>query len=529
MNLRPNGAADGEDLPGPPAMNGPGDIIPAATRSFASKTALITDTASFTYAELDELTARGAQGLRDRGIRPGQIVSLYGPNSWQWVVAYHAALRAGAVVNPINTMLTEEEVAFILKDCHAAALLTRADRLPAMRAMAAELPDVSLLLGLDSGADDGFEALLANGKSVEQKPVDPLTLSTIGYTSGTTGHPKGAMQSQQAVLLNCQLTAMMHGRNSGDTMVTALPAPHVYGNVAINSTFLSGGTVVLMERFSPGAALDLVEKHQATLFEGVPAMYSMMLAHDRLASTDLTSLTRSTVGGQTIALSTIERWQGASGAPLIELWGMTELSGLGTTHALGAAPCPGSIGVALPGTEVRVGDLNDSSRTAPAGTPGELLVRGPLVMLGYHGQDQATAETVDKDGWLHTGDIAYSDESGHFFIVDRRKDMIITAGYNVYPAEIERVLAAHPDVAMVAVGPVPDEVKGETARAYVVPTAEATATAEQLIEYCRTRLAPYKVPRSVQFSASLPQTSTGKIMRRRLAETNTDHPSQGEN
>lgn len=522
MTVRPRGSATGAEgrLSSHP-LNGPGDIIPAAARHFPTKTALVTETAALTYAELDELTARGAQGLCDRGIRPGQIVSLYGPNSWQWVVAYHAVLRAGAVVNPINTMLTEEEVAFILRDCGAAALLTRADCLEAMKALSGDLPDPSLLLGLDSDAEDGFGSLLGTEARIEQKPADPLDLSTIGYTSGTTGHPKGAMQSQQAVLLNCRLTATMHGRTSGDTMVTALPAPHVYGNVAINSTFLSGGTVVLMERFSPERALELIEEHRATLFEGVPAMYSMMLAHERLAATNLTSLTRCTVGGQTIALSTIERWQGVSGAPLIELWGMTELSGLGTTHLLGAEPCPGSIGVALPGIDVRVADLEDSSRTAPPDIPGELVVRGPLVMLGYYGNDQATTETIDKDGWLHTGDVAYADDSGHFFVVDRRKDMIITAGYNVYPAEIERVLAAHPDVAMVAVGAIPDTVKGESARAYVVTVPGASATGQELIEYCRTRLAAYKVPRSVQFVTALPQTSTGKIMRRRLSELKT--------
>ena len=522
MTDRPGGSVTGaEGRPSPHPLNGPGDIIPAAALQFPAKTALVTEAGAFTYAELDELTARGAQGLRDRGIRPGQIVSLYGPNSWQWVVAYHAVLRAGAVVNPINTMLTEEEVGFILKDCNAAALLTRADRLPAMRALSADLPDLSLLLGLDRGAEDGFGSLLATEARVDQELVDPLALSTIGYTSGTTGHPKGAMQSHQAVLLNCQLTATMHGRSSGDTVVTALPAPHVYGNVVINSTFLRGGTVVLMERFTPERALELIDEYRATLFEGVPTMYSMMLRHERLASTDLSSLTRCTVGGQTIALSTIEGWQEASGAPLIELWGMTELSGLGTTHLLGAETCPGSIGVALPGIDVRVGDLDDTSRTAPNSTPGELLVRGPLVMLGYYGKDQATAETIDKDGWLHTGDVAYADESGHFFVVDRRKDMIITAGYNVYPAEIERVLAAHPDVSLVAVGAVADAVKGEAARAYVVPVPEAAVTEQELIDYCRTRLAAYKAPRSVQFVTSLPQTSTGKIMRRKLAELNT--------
>jgi long-chain acyl-CoA synthetase len=390
-----------------------------------------------------------------------------------------------------------------------------------MTTLSAGLPDLSLLLALDSADDDGFETLLAGPTKIGRERVDPLALSTIGYTSGTTGHPKGAMQSQRAVLLNCQLTARMHDRRRGDILVTALPAPHVYGNVAINSIFLSGGTVVLMERFSPERALALIEEHQATLFEGVPAMYSMMLAHERLASTDLSSLTRSTVGGQTIALSTIERWQQITNAPLIELWGMTELSGLGTTHLLGAEPCPGSIGMALPGTEVRVGDLDDATRTAPTGTPGELLVRGPLVMMGYYGNDEATADTIDKDGWLHTGDVAYADDADRFFVVDRRKDMIITGGYNIYPAEIERVLAAHPEVAMVAVGGIPDEVKGETARAYVVTAPGATVTGQELIDFCRSRLAAYKVPRSIQFVATLPQTSTGKIMRRKLTDLNT--------
>jgi long-chain acyl-CoA synthetase len=195
---------------------------------------------------------------------------------------------------------------------------------------------------------------------------------------------------------------------------------------------------------------------------------------------------------------------------------MTELAGLGTTHALYAPNVHGSIGVALPGIEIRVASFDDPGRTVPAGDPGELMVRGPIVMQGYYGNDAATRETIEPDGWLHTGDVAVADVAGYFRIVDRRKDMIITAGYNVYPAEIERVLAAHPAVAMVAVGPAPDEVKGELARAYVVLRAGASATEAELIDYCRPQLAAYKLPRSVMFVADLPKTSTGKIMRREL-------------
>jgi long-chain acyl-CoA synthetase len=324
------------------------------------------------------------------------------------------------------------------------------------------------------------------------------------------------MQSHRAVLLNCALTATMHVRTEADVVVTALPAPHVYGNVVINSIFMAGGTVVLMERFDPEGALARIERHRATLFEGVPAMYMTMLAHPDLGRFDLSSLTRATVGGQTIAEATMRAWEERTGAPLIELWGMTELAGLGTTHPLYAPNVHGSIGVALPGIEVRVAAFDGPGRTVPAGDPGELMVRGPIVMQGYYGNDAATRETIEPDGWLHTGDVAVADAAGYFRIVDRRKDMIITGGYNVYPAEIERVLAAHPAVAMVAVGPTPDEIKGELARAYVVLRPGASATEAALIDYCRPQLAAYKLPRSVRFVADLPKTSTGKIMRREL-------------
>ncbi len=230
------------------------------------------------------------------------------------------------------------------------------------------------------------------------------------------------------------------------------------------------------------------------MFEGVPTMYAMMLADPGLDSFDLSSLTRCTVGGQTIATSVMNAWEACSQAPLIELWGMTELAGLGTTHALYAPNVHGSIDVAMPGVEVRVGKFDDPAATMPPGESGELMVRGPIVMLGYYGDDTATAAAIEEDGWLHTGDVAVSDEFGRYYIVDRRKDMIITAGYNVYPAEIERVVAAHPAVAMVAVGAETDALKGELARAYVVLRTDAEATEAEIIEFCRPHLASYKLP-----------------------------------
>lgn len=499
-------------------MDGPGDILRAVGSRFGTKPALVTAARTLSFAELDDLSDRVAAGLVARGVRAGQVVSLYAQNRWEWVVTYHGALKAGAIVNPVNVMLTAEELAFVLRDCGSAAVFTSAEQAGTVLELTRDLPDLHTVVAFGGGVDGavGFDELLASEDPVPDVTTDPDSACTIGYTSGTTGHPKGAVQSHRAVLLNCALTATMHGRRDDDVVVTALPAPHVYGNVVINGTLMVGGTVVLMERFAPGEALRLIAEHRATLFEGVPAMYAMLLADPALAGTELSSLTRCTVGGQTIPLSTIQRWQDRSGAPLIELWGMTEVAGLGTTHALHAPPVPGSIGVALPGIELRIADLEDVGRDAPVGEPGELMVRGPIVMTGYFNNPEATAETIEPDGWLHTGDVATRDATGHVFVVDRRKDMIITGGYNVYPAEVERVLAAHPMVAMVAAGPVPDDVRGELACAYVVPAAGTAPTEEELIAYAGEHLAAYKRPRLVRFVETLPATSTGKIMRREL-------------
>lgn len=510
-------------------LRGPGAILPYARGRHPDKVGLVAGTRSLTYTELDDLSTRVGAALVARGVRSGDRVSIYSENRWEWMVGYHGALKAGAVVNPVNVMLTPTELRYVLEDCGARVLFASGEKLAGLRGIVDEVVELRCLVGFDGGERgvDGFADFLASADpwSFEPVQVDPGEPSTIGYTSGTTGHPKGAVQSHQAVLLNCLATAAMHGRVESDVMVTALPAPHVYGNVAINSTFLVGGTVVLMERFDLARAIELLVEHSATLFEGVPAMYSMLLADPDLQGADLRGITRSTVGGQTIAPSTVAAWESKTEAPLLELWGMTELAGLGTTHWHDAPRVPGSIGVALPGLELRVADFDDPTRNAELGQPGELMARGPHVMLGYFGNDQATREAIEPDGWLHTGDVATATEDGHYFIVDRRKDMILTAGYNIYPAEIERVIAAHPDVAMVAVGSVPDDVKGELARAYVVPKPGSSPTEAEIISFARETLAAYKVPRSVWFVPALPQTSTGKIMRRKLTELTEPEPT----
>ena len=495
-----------------------GTIVTRAARRFGGKTALIAPGRTLTYRELDDLCDRVAGGLYDIGVRPGDRVSLYSPNRWEWVVAYHAALRAGAVVNPINVMLTAEEVAFVLNDCGAAAIFTSGDKAEVIAGLTRSVPTLRRVISFDGTADGvtGFGTCSTTRRRHRSTPAG--TGRPVDYRLHLRHHrpPQGSDAVAPGRLPEQRGPVRGPTRTDRDVLLNALPLPHVYGNLVMNGTFMAGATLVMMERFDPAQALAAIQRHRATVFDGVPTMYAMMLADPSLPGTDLSSLRICGVGGQTMPAAKMAEWEHRSGAPLLELWGMTELGGAGTANPSYMPNVHGSIGFALPGAEARVAALDDASVTMPDGEPGELMIRGPLVMLGYYGNEAATQAAIEPDGWMHTGDIATRDEEGRYFVVDRRKDLIITGGFNVYPAEIERVVAAHPAVAMVAVGSVPDETHGELARAFVVLRPGATATEAEIIEHCRPHLAAYKRPRSVRFVPDLPKTSTGKVMRREL-------------
>jgi len=505
-------------------FTGLGELLSRLADRWSDKLALIASGRSLTYAELHAESNRVAAALLKSGVRPGDRVALLSQNSWQWIAAYYGVLKAGAVVNPLNVMLTAAEVSYILRDAGTSALLASSERLAELGDKLTALPDLQIVMSLDPV--DGQTCVFhvtdeAETDSLPAHPNEPGSLACIAYTSGTTGHPKGAMQTHRSLVLNAAYTASMHVRTEGDVVVTALPAPHVYGSVVINSTFMAGGCVILHERFNAAAVLSDIEEHGATMFEGVPAMYAMLLADPALDRTDMSSITRSTVGGQTIAVSILQEWERQSGAPLLEVWGMTELSGLATTHALHAPNVHGSIGVAYPGVELRVAPLDDPEGECGPGARGELMVRGPIVMLGYFGRTEATAEAITPTGWLRTGDIATHDGSGRYFVVDRLKELILTGGYNVYPSEIERVLIGHESVALAGVAPHSDPIKGEVAHAYVVLAPGSSPDTDALLSYCRQHLAAYKVPRAIHFVDSLPMTSSGKLMRRKFNEGTT--------
>jgi long-chain acyl-CoA synthetase len=501
-------------------LNSIGQIPAEAARCYGDRVALIVPDRELTFNELEALTNRCANALVALGVQPGDRVTLYSGNCWEWVVSYYGALKVGAVINPINVMLTPGEVEFVANDCGASIVIASHEKALSIAGVKEKSGVRELIAFGDEAMPEGMlsfnEILAASDVAFEVADIDPDSLSTIGYTSGTTGHPKGACLSHRNILLNVAMTALMHQRSDRDTVVTALPCPHVYGNVIMSCAIQNGSTLVLHPAFEEATILQSIQDHKATRFEGVPTMYMFLLNHPQLVDYDLSSLCCCTVGGQTMPKPKMEEVEARFGCPLIEVWGMTELGGLGTTFAANGPIKKGSIGVPIPYVQARIADTEDAGKTLPPGEVGELMIKGGIVMQGYYGNEQATRESIEPDGWLHTGDVASMDEDGCIFIVDRKKDMILTAGFNVYPAEIERVAAGHPDVALVAVGSIPDEAKGELAKAYIVPKTGATPDADDIIAYCREHLDAYKVPRAVQFVDDLPKTSTGKVMRREL-------------
>ena len=495
-----------------------GQIPGEAAARFGGRTALVFGGRSFSYAEIDALASRLADGLRGRGVAPGDRVTLYAQNGWEWIVAYYAIAKLGAVINPVNVMLTPDEVAYVVRDCGAKALFTTAERgapiLPLKHS--GDLAEVIVIGGALDGAARFEDLLEAGAPSFEPPDTAADSLSTICYTSGTTGFPKGAMLSHRNVVLNAAITAAMNIRTGADVHLTALPCAHVYGGAILNLCFLFGSKLVLLERFDAGEMLAAIPEHAVTITDGVPTMYLYMLAHPAFETFDLSSLTRSVVGGQTMPVAKSEEWAARAGVEVFELWGMTELAGPAVMqHSYGENRL-GSVGIDMLYHRTKIVDPEDASKELPDGEVGELMVKGPFVMMGYYGNEVATEEAIEPDGWLHSGDLAKRDADGYVHIVDRKKDMILTAGFNIYPAELERVISGHPAVAMVGVGAKQDADKGEIAKAYVVLKPDRGAAPEDIAAFCRQHMAAYKVPREIQIVADLPTTSTGKILRRAL-------------
>jgi long-chain acyl-CoA synthetase len=470
------------------------------------------------------MARRYAAVLANDGVGPGSRVALLLPNIPHFAFAYYGALALGATVVPVHALLRADEIAFTLTDSNCTAIITAAPLL-AEAAKGAEIANVKLYSVLDSDADmsdvERIDQLAMQVEPVAQLlPREPQDEAVILYTSGTTGKPKGAVLTHDNILWNVQTIAfdtvqLLHD----DVLIGVLPLFHSFGQtVVLNGGFRVGATVVLMPRFDGPGALDLMVAENVNVFAGVPTMYMALLAAAADAKA-IPNMRLAVSGGAAIPVAVIEKVKDVFGVDIFEGYGLSETSPVATFNQAVYGRKSGSIGCPIWGVDVAIANADVEGRIElmPAGEAGEIIIRGHNVFQGYLNQPEASAAVL-VDGWFRSGDIGMVDDEGFFFIVDRKKDLIIRGGFNVYPREVEEVIAQHPAIAQVAVVGMPDEHYGEEIHAVVVCAAGQTIEADDLIAWCQERVGKHKYPRHVHVVESLPVGPSGKVLKRVIVE-----------
>jgi long-chain acyl-CoA synthetase len=499
-------------------------VLEHSARLTPERVAVTFGSDSITYAELNARADRFAAGLHAEGIRAGDHVALSCPNLPLFPIAYFGILKAGAVVVPLNVLLKPREIAFHLRDSHARAIVAfeGTAELPigqACAAAAAEAGTPRLFL-----VPRDLPSLMREDPSFHPPRREPHDTAVILYTSGTTGHPKGA-ELTHANMVGNAITSHDMFRPAFDqthqhsTLIT-LPLFHSTAQTAqMNAGLYGGFRLVLLPRFEPAAVLDAFARERIGLWIGVPTMYWTLLQHARATDTDLSaaaaSLRLSVSGGAPMPLEVLREFERVFGARVLEGYGLSETSPVVAFNQLQRPSKPGTVGLPVFGVEVRCFDEHD--RPVPAGERGEVVVRGPNVMKGYYGNPEATAE-AKRGGWFRTGDVGQLDADGYLSIVDRKKDMILRGGFNVYPREIEEVLLMHPAVSLAAVVGIPDERLGEEIQAFIVRKPGQAVSEEELKAWAREQMAGYKYPRVVEFRDALPLNASGKVLKRALRQ-----------
>lgn len=504
------------------------------------------------YRQLLDKIHSCMEAMNNLGIKKGDKVALLLPNCPQYVISYYAILGLGATVVPVNPLSTETELSYIFQDAGvrmAISLDLLAGRLEGVRdklhgeghknlleytfytSVKEELPfPLNVLYPLKNkpsleakkrlGSVRKFQELLkplgAGAKTVKWDLENDLAV--LIYTGGTTGKPKGVMLSQKNLVANAYQCRSWIDVNDKDRMLAVLPIFHGFGmSVCMNAGLLAGSTIILLPRFGTDDLLKAIQRYRPTIFAGVPTMYIGMLNHADLSKYDLSSLRGCFVGAAPLPLEVKEQFEKLTGGRLLEGYGLTEAVTAICCNPFNGINKSGSIGIPFADTVITIRDLETGLRELPPGEIGELVVQGPTLMLGYYNRPEETQEAL-RGGWLYTGDLGYMDQDGYFYIVDRKKDMIITGGFNVYPKEVEDVLYRHPAVEEACVIGVPDTYAGEKVKAFVKLKEGAVATEQDLIDYCREHLTKYKVPREVELVAELPKSAIGKILKKELRQ-----------
>jgi long-chain acyl-CoA synthetase len=486
-------------------------LLTDAAQKYGDRPAVRLDDTTLTYAQLDGASAHVAGLLRAKGINPGDRVGIMLPNVPYFPVAYFGILRYGCTVVPMNVLLKGRETTFYLQDPEAKAVFAWHEFLDSAR-IGAEAAGAQVI----EVKPGEFEQM--NGKAeplTGVAEVDAQDTAVILYTSGTTGSPKGAQLTHASLRENAVVTTETLIENTDtDVILGALPLFHVFGmTCSMNSGVYTGSLLSQIPRFDPAKALEIIQRDQVTVFMGVPTMFSAMLHVKDRESYDTSSLRVCISGGSAMPVEVMRGFEEAFHCKVLEGYGLSETSPVASFNHPDRERKPGSIGTPIRGVEMKVGD--DDGNEVPQGEVGQIWIKGHNVMKGYWKRDDATAEVM-RDGWFATGDMAKVDEDGYFFIVDRKKDMIIRGGYNVYPREIEEVLYEHPAVREVAVLGVPHDSLGEEVAAAVALKDGAEATPDELRAFVKEQVANYKYPRHVWIIDELPKGPTGKILKREV-------------
>ncbi len=499
-----------------------GELVARAAAQFPDKPAILFKDQKISYSELNARVNRVANGLAALGVKPGDRVALYIHNLPQFVEAFYGVQVCGATAIPMNVMYKAGEIEYIMNDAGVKAIITLAPFYPNVQAIRDQVPSLehAIVLGAEPlpGAMLWHQAFAGQSDQATPAAGDEEDVAVILYTSGTTGRPKGAMLTHKNLIVNIEQTSQLPRLkfDENDIVWIGLPLFHSYAlSVGMNAAIYHGGTLDIMERFDPTASLEMFQKDKVTILLAAPPMYVAWVNHPAASSYDLSSIRAASSGAAALPVAVLERFKQLTGVDIMEGYGLTETAPVATTNAAGPVTKPGSIGPALPWMEIKIVDDNDNE--VPVGQIGELVCRGPNVMKGYFNKPEANAEAF-RNGWFHTGDMARVDEDGYYYIEDRKKDMILVSGFNVYPREVEEFLYRHPKIADAAVVQAPDEYQGESVMAFVVLKQGETATEQEIIDYCRDGIAVFKCPRRVEFRAELPKNMTGKVLRRELRE-----------
>lgn len=522
------------------------DVLEQSCEKYADQMAYHNMGAELTYAELDFLTRNFAAALQDMGLKQGDRIALMMPNILQYPIALFGALRAGLIIVNTNPMYTARELRHQLVDSGAKAIVVVENFASVLESVLDEVPlehvittSIGGLLDFPKSllvnfvlryvkkvvpawklpGSEKFQDVLVKGKSLPLKPVSIgfEDVAFLQYTGGTTGVAKGAMLTHRNIVANLLQSRawLAQMEASGEVIITALPLYHIFALTANCLTFIYlGGSNVLITnpQDMPGFVKEM-GKHRFTALTGVNTLFNSLLNTQGFADLDFSSLKMTLGGGMAVQKAVAEHWKKVTGVTLVEAYGLTETSPAACINPITLEEYNGYIGLPISSTDATI--KNEAGEILPAGETGELCIRGPQVMKGYWQRPEATDEVIDEDGWLHTGDIAIMSETGYFKIVDRKKDMILVSGFNVFPNEIEDVLALHPKVLEVAAIGIPDEKSGEVVGVYIVKK-DPSLSKEEVKAFCKENLTGYKRPRVIEFMDSLPKSNVGKILRREL-------------